>query len=201
MHCGKCGTLNSDDSLFCKKCGSAIEAEEETRIASRRPGPKGLPEDPEDEKRLFSVNPTLKFVMAGYLLAVISAFLVVAFFSVFLPGVGSVFAVFAGLALLLIPAFFHLKRKLVRYTLTEANLEIDAGLISRTITNVPLRRVQDVTVRTTISQRMLGFGDIIVDNAGTDGQQVILKDIDSPRRHADILMRQIRRIERHSDDI
>lgn len=197
MHCGKCGVLNSDDSLFCKKCGSPLEPEEETRLAPR----KSEIAEPEDDRRLFSVNPTVKFVIAGYLLAVISAFLVVAFFSVFLPGVGSLFAVFAGLALLLIPAFFHIKKKLVRYTLTEAKLEIDAGLISRTTTSVPLRRVQDVTVRTSILQRMLGFGDIIVDNAGTDGQQVILRDIDSPRRHANILMKQIRRIERLSGDI
>lgn len=197
MHCRKCGTPNTLDSYFCKKCGSPLEPEDETRLA---PG-KRLEVVPDEDKRLFSVNPTLKFVMAGYLLTVVSAFLVVAFFSVVLPSVSSLIAVIAGLALLLVPAYFHLKKKLVRYTLTEAKLEIDEGLISRTTTSVPLRRVQDVTVRTSIPQRLLGFGDIIVDNAGTDGQQVILKDIDSPRRHADIMMKQIRRIERHSADI
>jgi uncharacterized membrane protein YdbT with pleckstrin-like domain len=197
MHCGKCGTLNSEDSHFCKKCGSPIGSEVETRLAPR--SPSAIAQD--DEKQLFSVNPTLKFVMAGYLLTVISAFLVVAFFSVFLPGVSSLAAVIAGLALLVVPAYFHIRKKLVRYTLTEAKLELDEGLISRTTTSVPLRRVQDVTVRMSIPQRLLGFGDIIVDNAGTDGQQVILRDIDSPRRHADILMKQIKRAERHTGDI
>lgn len=101
----------------------------------------------------------------------------------------------AGLLILLIPAYHHLKQKIVRYTLTESKLEIDTGLISRTTRNVPLRRIQDVTVSSNMWQRLLGFGDLVIDNASEEGGKVVLKNIDTPRRYADELLRQMRRIE------
>jgi uncharacterized membrane protein YdbT with pleckstrin-like domain len=96
--------------------------------------------------------------------------------------------------MLLIPAFYHLKQKTVRYTLTDAKIEIDEGLISKTTRNVPLRSIQDVTVEATVPQRMLGFGNLIVDNASENGGKIVLKNIDAPKKHADILLKQMRRL-------
>jgi uncharacterized membrane protein YdbT with pleckstrin-like domain len=95
-----------------------------------------------------------------------------------------------------IPAFYHIKKKLVRYTLTETKLEIDQGLVSRSTRNVPLRRIQDVTVVATATQRLLGIGDLMIDNASDEGGKVVLKDINSPKEYADTLLRQMRRLER-----
>jgi uncharacterized membrane protein YdbT with pleckstrin-like domain len=97
------------------------------------------------------------------------------------------------LALLLIPAYYHLKRNMISYTLTDAKIEIDQGLIARTTRNVPLRNIQDVTVRASITQRILGYGDIIVENASELGGTTILENIQDPRRHADLLLRELRR--------
>lgn len=191
MYCIKCGTANSDDAVFCQKCGYRFEAEEETRVAARptdREVVKGGP--------IFSITPTLKFVKAGYAAAVIAAFLFVALMGVVLPGVGWLIAVGIGLLFLGVPAFFHLRQKLVRYTLTDTTIEIDRGLISRSTQNVPLRRVQDITVSSTFLQRLLGFGDIVVDNASETGGKVILDNIDSPRKYADLLLEQMRHLDR-----
>jgi putative membrane protein len=194
MLCIGCGTFNTEDSIYCKKCGSPIEPEEETRVAPKK---EMIANEPDEEQRIFSITPTLKFVYAGYFLAVVSAFVVVAMFSVFLlQFVSAWLGVLIGMSLLLVPAFYHIRQKLVRYTLTDTKVEIDEGLISRTTLNVPLRRVQDVTVKATIPQRLLGLGDIVVDNAGTDGGRTILKNVDSPRKYADQLLRQLRRLER-----
>jgi uncharacterized membrane protein YdbT with pleckstrin-like domain len=103
--------------------------------------------------------------------------------------------VIIGLALLLIPAFYHIRQRLVRYTLTPTMIEIDRGVVSRTTQNVPLRRIQDVTVSASVIQRMLGFGDVIVDNASEDGGKVVVKNIDAPRKFAEELLKQLRRIE------
>jgi putative membrane protein len=100
-----------------------------------------------------------------------------------------------GLALLLVPAFYHIRQRLVRYTLTPTTIEIDHGVLSRTTQNVPLRRIQDVTVSATVLQRMLGFGDVIVDNASEDGGKVVVRNIDAPRKFADELLKQLRRLE------
>ncbi len=189
MFCSSCGKENSDEAAFCQKCGRAFEAEEETRVASRSPVAV-------DGHRIFSITPTLKLVYVGYVMAVLGAFLLVGVVSIFLRSMVGVWAsVILGMALLLVPLFFHIRKKLVRYTLTDATIEIDRGLVSRTTQNIPLRRVQDITVSASVAQRMLGIGDLIVDNASEDGGKVILAGIDSPKKYADMMLQQLRRIE------
>ena len=82
---------------------------------------------------------------------------------------------------------------MVRYTVTDAKLEIDTGLIARTTRNIPLSKIQDVTVQASIPQRMMGFGDIIVDNASEIGGSTVLHNINNPRHYADLLLRELRR--------
>jgi uncharacterized membrane protein YdbT with pleckstrin-like domain len=198
MFCSTCGKENSDDAVYCQKCGRQFESEVETRVAvKQRPVSEFVDETRDGVRRIFSITPTLKFVYVGYLLAVIGAFLLVGIVSLFLATTVSVVtSVILGMAVLLIPLYFHLRKKLVRYTLTDTTIEIDRGLISRTTQNIPLRRIQDVTVSATMTQRMLGLGDIIVDNASEDGGKVILDDIDSPKKYAELMLRQLRQLER-----
>jgi hypothetical protein len=42
---------------------------------------------------------------------------------------------------------------------------------------------------------MLSFGDVVIDNASEDGGKVVLKNINTPNHYADVLLRQMRRIE------
>jgi uncharacterized membrane protein YdbT with pleckstrin-like domain len=188
MRCENCGRQNDADALYCQKCGKLLEPEDETRVASRSPEAVVSPSD----GTIFSIGPTLKFVKAGYALTVVAAVFIVAMVSAFtaLPVWA---AVLAALLSLLVPAFFHLKQKLVRYRLTTSTIEVDSGFISRSTRNIPLGRIQDVTVSSSITQRLLGFGDVVIDNASEDGGKVVIRNIDSPRKYADIVMRQMRR--------
>ncbi len=196
MYCSKCGTDNADDAVYCKKCGVLVEAE--TRIASRSNLSADTPPNQGGEfsDKIFSITPTIKFVIVGYVLTIVGAFVLVALVSLFLPVVGTIPAVIVGLALLLVPAFYHLRKKLVRYTLTDTMIEIDRGLISRTTQNVPLRRVQDVTVTASVLQRILGYGDIEIDNASETGGKVILDDIDSPKKYSELILKQMRQLDK-----
>ena len=124
------------------------------------------------------------------------AILLVAITSAFLSNYVSVWeAILIGLLLFLIPAYFHVRQMLTRYTLTDSKLEIDTGLIARTTRNIPIRRIQDVTISSNFWQRMLSFGDVVIDNASEDGGKVVLKNINTPNHYADVLLRQMRRIE------
>lgn len=193
MFCHKCGAENSDEANFCQKCGYQFTDEEMTQLATT---PKKLVEANEDEKNIFSIRPTLLFVKIGYVAAVVGAFLLV----VILYYLGKLigfdipwwFSVLAGLALLLIPAFYHLKQKTVLYTLTDSKVEIDEGFIFQNSRNVPLRSIQDVSVSSTILQRMLGFGNLVIDNASDDGGKIVLKNINTPKKYADILLKEMR---------
>jgi membrane protein YdbS with pleckstrin-like domain len=169
----------------------AMATPPQTRRGANSPDQEGELED-----KIFSITPTVKFVMLGYVAAIVAAFVLVALVSIFLPVVGSVPAVIVGIALLLIPAFYHLRKKLVRYTLTDTTIEIDRGLISRTTQNIPLRRVQDVTVTASVFQRLLGYGDIQIDNASETGGKVILDDIDSPKKYSELILKQMRQLDR-----
>ncbi len=97
------------------------------------------------------------------------------------------------LMLLLIPAYRHIIRNTIRYTLTDSKIEMDRGFVSRTTRNIPLRNIQDVTVTSTIPQRLLRFGDLVIDNASETGGTTVLHNIPDPRRHADMLLRELRR--------
>src|SRR5215204_1599808 len=190
MFCTKCGAKNSDEAIYCQKCGNALEAEEETRIARKLSDETAIVED--EERKIFSISPTLMFVKMGYGLAAIGALLLVALFAMLLPAVTIWIPIPIALALFLIPAFYHFKQKIVRYTLTDSKVEIDEGFIFQSSRNVPLRSIQDVSVSSTITQRMLGFGNLVIDNASEDGGKIILKNINTPKKYADILLRQMR---------
>jgi len=82
---------------------------------------------------------------------------------------------------------------MLRYTLTDSKIEIDYGLIARTTRNIPLSKIQDVTVSATIIQRLLGFGNVVIDNASEVGGTTVLRNINSPRHYADLLLRELRR--------
>jgi len=189
MFCTKCGAKNSDEAVYCQKCGTMLEAEEETRLARKSTEEV---ESEDEERKVFSITPTLMFVKMGYVAAAVGALLLVALFAMLLPSVTIWIAILFALALFLIPAFYHFKQKMVRYTLTDSKIEIDEGFIFQNSRNIPLRSIQDVSVASTITQRMLGFGNLVIDNASEDGGKVILKNINTPKKYADILLKQMR---------
>ena len=199
MHCSNCGSYLAPGVRFCSGCGSPANDPEATRIARAQ---HGIPvrlndeddiavDDDELEEVIFTVRPTLIFIKFGYALAVIGAIILV--FLLALIPVPPYISILLALSLLLIPAYYHLKRNMVRYTLTDSKVEIDTGLIARTTRNIPQTKIQDVTVSASIPQRLLGFGDLLIDNASELGGTTVLHNISHPRRHADLLLRELRR--------
>ncbi|MBA2703697.1 MAG: PH domain-containing protein [Blastocatellia bacterium] len=191
MHCSNCGSYIPPGVRFCSNCGSPAGDPEVTRIARVQSGLPVQHELNEDlEQVIFTVRPTMIFIKLGYALAVLAGFALVLLLAWI--DVPALISVPIGLALLLVPAYYHLRRNMVRYTLTDSKLEIDTGLIARTTRNIPLSKIQDVTVSASIPQRVLGFGDLIVDNASELGGTIVLHNISNPRHFADLLLRQLR---------
>ena len=193
MHCSNCGSYIAPGVRFCSGCGSPATDPDANRIARVQagmvsPGDEGLDDI---ERTIFTVRPTLIFVKLGYALAMVGAITLV--FLLALIDIPAYVSISVALALLLIPAYYHIRRNMIRYTLTDSKIEIDTGLIARTTRNIPLSKIQDVTVSASIPQRILGFGDLIVDNASELGGTTILHNISNPRHYADLLLRQLRR--------
>lgn len=213
MHCTNCGTYIAHGARFCAGCGAPAVDPEITRFAGAQPptytpppvqpipvyNPQPQPpapvrqERPSDvERQIFKTRPTLFFVKIGYGLAALGAIIMMVLLSYYIPAPWWV-ALPIALALLLIPAFYHVKRNMVQYTLTNHKLEIDEGFIARTTRNLPLRNIQDVTVSATIFQRLLGYGDVVIDNASELGGSTTMHNIHNPRHYADLLLRELRR--------
>ena len=196
MHCSNCGSYIAPGVNFCSGCGAPADDPEATRIVRAERGipvPEVYDHNADDdlEQVIFTVRPTLIFIKLGYALAVIGGIALVFLLArLQLPWYISIVL---GLSLLLFPAYYHIKRNLVRYTLTDAKIEIDTGLIARTTRNIPLAKIQDVTVSASIPQRLLGFGDLLIDNASELGGTTILHNISKPRYYADLLLRELRR--------
>ena len=194
MQCATCGSQLNPNSRFCDQCGAARDSEE-TRIARPQSSvPEQYDHDDDMERIIFTVRPTLLFIKMGYVAAVLGAVLLTVLLAMIrIVEVPWYLSLGIGLALLLIPAYYHLKRNMIRYTVTDSKIEIDYGLIARTTRNIPLAKIQDVTVSASMMQRMLGFGDVVIDNASELGGTTILHNINNPRHYADLLLREMAR--------
>jgi uncharacterized membrane protein YdbT with pleckstrin-like domain len=198
MHCSTCGSYLAPGVRFCSGCGSPADDPEATRIVrAQREMPVrenfGREHEGDDlEQVIFTVRPTLIFIKLGYLLAAIAAIGLVVLLAL-TQVVPAYVSIPVALLFFLIPAYYHLRRNMVRYTLTDSKIEIDTGLIARTTRNIPLTKIQDVTVSASIPQRLLGFGDLLIDNASEVGGTTILHNISKPRHYADLLLRELRR--------
>jgi membrane protein YdbS with pleckstrin-like domain len=214
MHCTNCGTYIAPGTRFCAGCGSPAVDPETTRYAGAQPQTpfaappvhqppayQPVPAYPtpvrqertnDAERQIFKTRPTLFFIKIGYGLAALGAVLLIILLAYYISAPWWI-ALPIALALLLIPAFYHVKRNMVQYTLTNHKLEIDEGFIARTTRNLPLRNIQDVTVSSTILQRLLGYGNVVIDNASELGGSTILHNIHNPRQYADLLLRELRR--------
>ena len=223
MYCGNCGADIPAHLRFCTACGAPTDNEEtrvateETRVAEPRAaleradhaavrdavqraaaetpvraGQRAFALDTE-EHVIFTVRPTFLFIGVGYVLAALGAILITVLLALYVRQLPALYALPFALLLLLIPAWKHLKRNALKYTLTDAKIEIDEGLFSRRTRNIPLRNLQDVTVASSLTQRLLGFGDLVIDNASELGGTTTMHNIPKPRRHADMILRELRR--------
>ena len=191
MTCSSCGAYLTPSVRFCSNCGAPAADPEATRIARLQSSAIEVGGDQDLEHTVFTVRPTMLFVKVGYGLAVLTGIALVVLLTML--GVSASISIPLALALLLIPAYYHIRRNMVRYTVTDSKLQIDTGLIARTTKNIPLSKVQDVTVSATIPQRIMGFGDIIIDNASELGGSIVMHNISKPRHYADLLLRELRR--------
>src|SRR5882762_1495548 len=193
MLCTNCGSPLNPNSRFCDQCGAPAPDMEETRIARPQSSVPVRHDDDDIESVIFTVRPTMLFIKIGYAAAILGAILLtIGLNMIQAVSIPLYVSLPVALSLLLIPAYYHLKRNMLRYTLTDSKIEIDYGLIARTTRNIPLSKIQDVTVSATILQRLLGFGDVVVDNASEIGGTTILHNINNPRQYSDLILREMR---------
>ena len=92
------------------------------------------------------------------------------------------FAVVTAVGLVLTYVIGWIKRQTTRYLVTDRRIHIRTGIMSRNERTTHVDRVQNVNLRQTILQRMLGIGDVDWDTAGTDAADAdfTFRGVDDP---------------------
>jgi membrane protein YdbS with pleckstrin-like domain len=212
MFCNQCGAQLIEGSLFCNKCGATVSAAAGSNVQPRRqpsayqPGARvneaASSLNPiADEHVIFTVRPTMVFVLVWYALATLLVIGVAALMGWLSTGLLKdldrwviFFIILAiGLAVFSIPIYKHILRRREVYTLTNHKLDMRYGIIAKTVRHIPLAKIQDVTVKASVWQRLLKMGDIEIDSASETGK-IVLDEIHNPEYYANVILGELRRI-------
>jgi membrane protein YdbS with pleckstrin-like domain len=194
MYCNECGQTLPDGSRFCNSCGATIGVNKSSSDFTSG-GPAAVASYA-DEHVVFTLRPTLIFVLVRYIVAALVVIATAALMGVLSSRVNGqvAFLVILGVAIIAFsnPIYKHILRKREVYTLSNYKLEMRYGLIAKIVRNIPLRNIQDVTVTASVWQRLLKLGDIEIDSASEAGK-IILDDIHNPDRYANMILAELRR--------
>ncbi len=212
MFCNKCGAQLIEGSLFCNKCGATVAAAAGSTVQPTRQ-PSAYQQGARvneaasslhpiaDEHVIFTVRPTLVFVLVWYAIATLLVIGVAALMGILSSGVlkgmdgwVTFFIILGiGIAVFSIPIYKHILRRREVYTLTNHKLDMRYGIIAKTVRHIPLAKIQDVTVKASVWQRLMKMGDIEIDSASETGK-IILDEIHNPEYYANVILGELRRI-------
>jgi uncharacterized membrane protein YdbT with pleckstrin-like domain len=134
----------------------------------------------------------MKTVWAAYFLALVVVF--AADWAIYNYAAGAPHWVLAlPLVAVIPPLRMHLSRRLITLRFHDDHLTIESGFFSRIRRTVDTAKIQDVTVKQTLGQRLLGTGDIALESAGEHGS-IYIPNLDRPRTIADAILNSSKRV-------
>jgi uncharacterized membrane protein YdbT with pleckstrin-like domain len=144
--------------------------------------------DPEPgEEIFFDGHPSWRSMLAFYIKGLIGAVLAGAIAGIVTRIASGSVSVPWVVAVVLIVFVVVLVTGLVRristtYTITNRRLTIDVGLLSRSLHETRLERVQNVNSRQSMLERMLRVGSVVFDTAGSAEFDFAFRGVGNPRQ-------------------
>lgn len=130
------------------------------------------------ERVLFEGHPSWRSVLGFYLVGFVAA-VAVGVVMALVVGTGTGVAAFlVAFAILVVVGL--LKRIGTRYTITSQRLHIRRGILSRSVQQTRLERVQNVNTEQSVLQRLLRVGTVDFDTAGTDDSDFVFAGVADP---------------------
>ncbi len=188
--CRACGAELPEASAFCNRCGAGQDGERPARPFAATGG--ALP----PEEALWAGRYSLKAALHLWILWALWIVLVLGLYLRFVATTtatknGLVFALAAG------PALWSLAQALVRkltlrYRLTNHRLFMERGLLSRQHDELELIRVDDVSVRQNLLQRLFDVGTVTVLSTDTTNPELCIEGIEHPLALKEQIRAQVR---------
>ena len=135
------------------------------------------------------IRPTMKFIKAGYVAALL---LVIALAAATLLLGWPVWIAWLSPLLLLWPLWRHILNRRTCITILDDKLRFDTGFLSTTTRTILISRIQDLTVHQRVGQRLFGVGDLSIETAG-ESSSLTIPGIDRPQQVADVINELARR--------
>jgi len=131
------------------------------------------------ERVLYEGHPSWRSILDFYLKGLAVTALICAVFQFITDETGTttVLAI-VGVSLTVLVGF--IKRVATSYTITDRRLHIKRGIVSRTIQETRLERVQNVNYQQGVLQRILQIGDVDFDTAAGDDFNFIFSGVADP---------------------
>ena len=131
------------------------------------------------ERVLYEGHPSWRSILDFYLKGLIATALVCLAVKLITDETGTTTVVaVVGVALTILIGF--VKRVATSYTITDRRLNIKRGIVSRTIQETRLERVQNVNFHQGVFQRVLQIGDVDFDTAAGDDYNFIFTGVANP---------------------
>ena len=134
------------------------------------------------------VRQSLKGVKIAYVLVLLLAAGIAYYWLAYDPPAPPLWAaMLAPIALLLLTAVRHLRRRTTSLDVQGDRLRYESGLFSKTSRIMEMAKVQDVRFDQTLAQRMINTGDLALETAG-ESSRIVMQSIDRPREVAEKLL-------------
>ena len=137
------------------------------------------------------IRPTTKFIKIGYAVVgvlLLASIIVQNLFKEALPPTVPFWLIPGLFALLVLsPASRHWTQRFTKMTMVGDKLRYETGILSKATRTIQLSKVQDVTVRQSVAQRMAGVGDLSIETAG-ESSRLTFPHIDRPQAIADMII-------------
>ncbi len=132
-----------------------------------------------------TIQPTAKFLRAGFLLTGIAVVLLeIAYVGWWYV---SPWLILVPPLLLLWPASHAIRRRFTRTVIAGDRLRYETGLTSKSTRTIQLSKIQDVRVDQKLLQRVLNIGDLSIETAG-ETSRLTIQMVDNPQTLADEIM-------------
>jgi len=134
------------------------------------------------------------FFLAGPAVALLASLVLVVFVAAQVAGDVQRLAMIPVLLLALLALLWFVARyakwATTTFVVTTDRLIHRAGVVSKSGREIPLERLNDVSFHSTLFQRMLGAGDLLIESAGERGQQ-LFSSFPQPERTQNLIHAQI----------